>query len=158
GRTDCSDRSQSDLHPSARLRRPDRRCPDRDTARRRRQGMTNTGNFAPTKLRGLVLTAAAALTLSVLPASAQTAPESLSYKGPDRQQKLIEGARQEGQVVFYSAMIVNQAVRPIAEKFGKKYPFLKLNYWRADSEDIAQKISAEVRANNVVADVFEGTG
>ena len=55
-------------------------------------------------------------------------------------------------------MIVNQALRPIAEKFGKKYPFVKLNYWRADSEDIAQKMSAEVRANNVVADVFEGTG
>ena len=37
-------------------------------------------------------------------------------------------------------MIVNQAMRPIAEKFGKKYPFVKLTYWRADSEDIAQKI------------------
>jgi ABC-type Fe3+ transport system substrate-binding protein len=44
------------------------------------------------------------------------------------------------------------------EKFGKKYPFVKASFWRADSEDIAQKLSAEVRANNVVADVFEGTG
>ena len=91
-------------------------------------------------------------------ASAQTVPDILFYNGPDRQQRLIEGARKEGQVVFYSALIVNQALRPIAEKFGKKYPFIKVSHWRADSEDITQKISAEVRANNVVADVFEGTG
>ena len=49
-------------------------------------------------------------------------------------------------------------MRPIAEGFGKKYPFIKLTYWRADSEDIVQKLAAEVRANNVVADVIEGTG
>jgi iron(III) transport system substrate-binding protein len=55
-------------------------------------------------------------------------------------------------------MIVNQALRPIADKFGKKYPFIKMTYWRADSEDIAQKASAEVRAGNVVCDVLEGTG
>jgi iron(III) transport system substrate-binding protein len=92
------------------------------------------------------------------PAVAQSPPEILSYSGADRQQKLIEGARKEGQVILYSAMIVNQALRPIADKFGKKYPFIKLSYWRADSEDIAQKVSAEARANNAVGDVLEGTG
>jgi iron(III) transport system substrate-binding protein len=92
------------------------------------------------------------------PVLAQSAPDILSYSGPDRQQKLVEGARKEGQAVLYSAMIVNQALRPIADKFGKKYPFIKLSYWRADSEDIAQKVSAEVRANNVVGEVLEGTG
>lgn len=91
-------------------------------------------------------------------ASAQTGDDILLYKGADREQKLIEGAKKEGQVVIYSALIVSQAMRPIADKFGKKYPFVKISYWRADSEDIAAKISAEVRANNVVADVFEGTG
>src|SRR3954470_21583530 len=91
-------------------------------------------------------------------ASAQTSVDILSYKGADREQRLIEGAKKEGQVVIYSAMIVNQAMRPIADRFGNKYPFVKLSYWRADSEDITAKLSAEVRANNVVADVFEGTG
>ena len=106
----------------------------------------------------LVLPAALAIALLAGPASAQKPHDILFYKGPDREQKLIEGARKEGQVVLYSALIVNQALRPIADKFGKKYPFIKVTYWRADSEDITQKISAEVRANNVVADVFEGTG
>ena len=71
---------------------------------------------------------------------------------------MLEGARKEGQVVIYSAMIVNQALRPIAEAFMKKYPFVRMRYWRADSEDISAKLAAEIRANNVVADVAEGTG
>src|SRR5205807_6778459 len=104
------------------------------------------------------LDAALELLVYAGPAFAQAPHDILTFKGPDRTQRLIESARKEGQVVIYSALIVNQALRPIAEKFGKKYPFIKLNYWRADSEDIAQKMSAEVRANNVVADVFEGTG
>ena len=120
--------------------------------------MTNVVDWTRRYRRPLALAAILAVALLSEPAFAQSAPDILSYKRPDRQQKLVEGARQEGQVVFYSAMIVNQALRPIAEKFGKKYPFVKLNYWRADSEDIAQKMSAEIRANNVVADVFEGTG
>ena len=99
-----------------------------------------------------------AVALSAMSAEAQSVPDILSYGGPDRQQKLVDGARKEGQVVFYSAMIVNQALRPIAEKFSRKYPFIKVTHWRADSEELAQKISAEVRANNVVADVVEGTG
>lgn len=102
-----------------------------------------------------------AAVISVQGASAQSpqdAADILLYKGPDREQRLIEGARKEGQVAIYAALIVNQAMRPIVEGFGKKYPFIKLTTWRADSEDIVQKVSAEVRANNVVADVIEGTG
>jgi iron(III) transport system substrate-binding protein len=106
----------------------------------------------------LAVPVALATTLLAAPAVAQSPADILLYKGADREQKLIEGAKKEGQVVIYAAMIVNQAMRPIAEKFGKKYPFIKLTYWRADSEDIVQKASAEVRANNVVADVIEGTG
>jgi ABC-type Fe3+ transport system substrate-binding protein len=106
----------------------------------------------------IALPAALAVLLQAGAASAQSLNDILLYKGPDRQQKLIEGARKEGQVVLYSSMIVHQGVRPMADKFSKKYPFVKITYWRADSEDITQKLSAEVRANNVVADVFEGTG
>jgi ABC-type Fe3+ transport system substrate-binding protein len=101
---------------------------------------------------------AVAVVLCAQSTSAQAPDAIFKYSGPDRQQKLIEGARKEGQVAFYSALIVNQALRPIADKFGKKYPFIKMTHWRADSEDIAQKVSAEVRANNVVGDVLEGTG
>ena len=82
----------------------------------------------------------------------------LTNRSPDRERLLIEGAKKEGQVVIYSAAIVNQALRPMAEAFMKKYPFVKLTYWRADTEEIVAKLSAEVRAKNVVADLVEGTG
>jgi ABC-type Fe3+ transport system substrate-binding protein len=91
-------------------------------------------------------------------APAQSADDILLYSGPDREQRLVEGARKEGQVVIYAAVIQNQAMRPIAEGFGRKYPFIRLATWRADSEAIVQKAAAEVRANNVVADLVEGTG
>lgn len=105
----------------------------------------------------LVLIAVAGM-LPARATRAEDAADILRYRGADREQKLIEGARKEGQVAIYSAMIVNQALRPIADSFSRKYPFVKLTYWRADSEDLMQKISAEVRAGNVIADVIEGTG
>jgi ABC-type Fe3+ transport system substrate-binding protein len=107
----------------------------------------------------LVLTAACAITsLLATAAAAQTANGILTYKGPDRDQKLIAGAKQEGAVVFYSGMIVNQALRPVTEAFEKKYPFIKMTFWRADSEVIATKVAAEMRAHNPAGDVIEGTG
>jgi ABC-type Fe3+ transport system substrate-binding protein len=114
----------------------------------------------PGALRATLLPAmaCAAVLLAAGAARAQSVEDILMYRGPDREQKLIEGAKKEGQVVIYAALIQNQAMRPLADGFGKKYPFIKLTTWRADSEDIVQKAAAEVRANNVVADLVEGTG
>lgn len=106
------------------------------------------------------LAAAAAVVALVVPgmAAGQSVSEILNYEGPDREQFLAEGAAREGELVFYSAMIVNQALRPLADAFMAKYPGINVTYWRGDSEDIVQRVLAEVRANNVVADVVEGTG
>jgi ABC-type Fe3+ transport system substrate-binding protein len=86
------------------------------------------------------------------------AQEFLMSRAPDRAQAILEGARKEGQVVLYSAAIVNQALRPLAEAFMKTYPFVKMSFWRGDTEEIIAKLSAEARARNVVAGVAEGTG
>ena len=91
-------------------------------------------------------------------AHALTPEEIVNHRGTDRQQILIDGAKKEGQVVLYSALIVNQMLRPLAAGFMKKYPFIKMTYYRADSEELLAKLSAETRANKVVADVFEGSG
>lgn len=108
---------------------------------------------------GALVVAVACILASVATAApAQAADGILTYKGPDREQKLIAGAKQEGAVVFYSGMIVNQALRPVAEAFEKKYPFIKMTFWRADSEVIATKVAAEMRAHNPAGDVIEGTG
>jgi iron(III) transport system substrate-binding protein len=101
---------------------------------------------------------AIALVLGATSAHALTNEEIFSYDKPDRQQMLIEGAKKEGEVVLYSALIVNQMLRPLTAGFMKKYPFVKMSYWRADSEQLVPKLSAEARANSAVADVFEGSG
>lgn len=104
--------------------------------------------------------AAMLLAMSALPKAtpAQTADDILTYVGSDRIDKLIAGAKKEGELTYYSAMIVNQALRPLTAAFQAKYPFIKVAYWRADSEEIEIKLAAEMRANNPVGDVIEGTG
>lgn len=108
--------------------------------------------------RIIVAIAFAAACLVTPAAFAQNADAILTYRGPDREQKLIEGAKKEGELVFYSGMIVNQALRPVTEAFQKRYPFIRMTFWRADSEVIAAKVAAETRANNPVGDAIEGTG
>src|SRR5215475_5540643 len=110
-------------------------------------------------MRAVPIAAALAVLCLLLTASAQTAdPDILTYTGADRTDRLIEGAKKEGQLTFYSGMIVNQALRPVAAAFQAKYPFVKMSFWRADSEEIETKLAAEVRANNPVGDVIEATG
>jgi ABC-type thiamine transport system substrate-binding protein len=92
-------------------------------------------------------------------ALAQTPSQDiLTYRGGDRDKRVLDGARQEGQVILYTGLVVNVALRPMAEAFQAKYPFVKMTFWRGESEAILAKTSAEIRANNVVGDVIEGTG
>jgi ABC-type Fe3+ transport system substrate-binding protein len=69
---------------------------------------------------------------------------------------LYQAARREGEVVWYTALIVNQAVRPLIEAFNKKYPGIEVHYARADSGPTAIKIMSEARAGKVQSDVFDG--
>jgi iron(III) transport system substrate-binding protein len=71
-------------------------------------------------------------------------------------QALIDAAKKEGEVVWYTTVIVNQLVRPLAASFEKKYG-IKVQYVRANASDTALKIINEARAGTVQADVFDGT-
>ncbi len=101
----------------------------------------------------------AIVTLGAAPAAAQAAADNPAmYRGPDREQRLIEGARKEGQVTVYSSMIADQALRPILNGFEAKYPFVKPQYVRDDPPQQLQKVMAEARAGRMVVDVLESTG
>jgi ABC-type Fe3+ transport system substrate-binding protein len=102
--------------------------------------------------------AAMVLGLATAPAQAMTAQEILNYKGADREQVLLKGARKEGRMVIYSSLIVNQMLRPLTEAFKKKYPFLEVKYWRGSSGKTFRKVTAEMRAKSLQADVIEGSG
>ena len=93
--------------------------------------------------------------------AAQPAPAGdnpAMYRGPDREQRLLEGARKEGQVTVYSSMIIDQALRPLVTGFEAKYPFVKAQYLRDDPPQQLQKVMAEARAGRMVVDVLESTG
>jgi len=70
---------------------------------------------------------------------------------------LIEAAKKEGSVVWYSGMIINQIIRPIAEAFEAKYPGIKVQYSRAAGSDNALKIMNEARARRPLADMVDGS-
>src|SRR5258705_10672934 len=69
---------------------------------------------------------------------------------------LIEAARKEGKVVWYTTLIVNQAIRPLKDAFEKTYPGIELQYARADEAPTAAKILAEAQAARVQAGIFDG--
>src|ERR1700751_4554520 len=92
-------------------------------------------------------------------AAAQPAGDNLAMsRRPDREQRLIEGAKKEGQVTVYSSMIADQALRPILSGFEAKYPFVKPQYVRDDPPQQLQKVMAESRAGRMGVDVLESTG
>ncbi len=75
------------------------------------------------------------------------------YQGADREQRLVEGAKKEGQVVFYSTMTVQDG-RALAAAFERKYG-VRVTHWRASAEKIVQRALMETRSGRYDADVFE---
>jgi ABC-type Fe3+ transport system substrate-binding protein len=69
---------------------------------------------------------------------------------------LIDAAKKEGRVVWYTTQILNQFARPAAEAFEKKYG-IRVDVIRADSNEVALRILNEARAGQVLADAFDGT-
>lgn len=86
-----------------------------------------------------------------------TNEEIAMLKGENREQILMEGAKKEGKLNWYTTIIVDQAVRPLAEAFEKKYPFIKVEYYRADSEGVAQKVINEYQGRRYEVDIVDGT-
>lgn len=72
-------------------------------------------------------------------------------------QELIDAAKKEGQLTWYTTQIVNQFAQPAARAFEKKYG-IRVNYVRADSNEVTLRIQNEGKAGRVQADVFDGTG
>lgn len=70
---------------------------------------------------------------------------------------LVTAAEQEGTVVWYTTLIVNQIVRPMVEAFQTRYPAIRVQYSRASNTETTLKILNEARAHRVQADVFDVT-
>lgn len=93
------------------------------------------------------------LVLAMLVAAPFYAPAAVGAEDAE----LVAAATKEGTVVWYSGMIVNQVLRPLADGFERKYPGIKVQASRMPSGDAAQKIISEARAGRPQADVYDGT-
>jgi iron(III) transport system substrate-binding protein len=110
-----------------------------------------------------IRTASTLLTIGILifygtNALTASAPMSVAqlalYQGTDRETILIQGAKKEGQIVFYNSHTWFKAV---AQEFEKKYPFIKVAEWRADGADVMKRVIEESQAGRFLADVVEST-
>ena len=90
-------------------------------------------------------------------AHAQTAGADNSaiylYKGADREQRLIAKAREEGTLTLYTSMATTES-GPLAQAFEKKYG-VKVQLWRALSENVLQRALTEARGGRRSMDVVE---
>ena len=78
--------------------------------------------------------------------------ESAAQTGPS--EAIIEGAKKEGTVVWYGTINVSDG-RKVIDAFEKKYPFLKVNFYRAGSQPLLNRLTAEYRSGTYLADVAE---
>jgi iron(III) transport system substrate-binding protein len=106
---------------------------------------------------GILLTATELFAFA-LPIHAQTAGEVLkvyeSLKNPERRSRLTEGARKEGNLVFYGTLGVD-ASRPLLEKFRQAHPYVSIGHYRSGSTGIYNRVVNEARAGKHEVDIIE---
>jgi ABC-type Fe3+ transport system substrate-binding protein len=88
---------------------------------------------------------------------AASVEEVALLKSADRQKILVDGAKKEGKLTFYTTLIVEQVVRPLKDAFEKEYPFVQVEYFRGNSDRIAHKLFAEYQAKRYAVDVIDGS-
>jgi iron(III) transport system substrate-binding protein len=96
--------------------------------------------------------------LAALPALAQgnRVAEIAMYEGGDRQTRLVEGMKREGELSVYSSMPVEDNTAVIGA-FEKKYG-IKVKVWRGSSEDIVRRTVTEIRSGRYEVDVVLNNG
>jgi iron(III) transport system substrate-binding protein len=98
------------------------------------------------------VSAALVFAVSAHAANSQTLQNLSAYQGEDRQQRLVEGAKKEGPLLFYTTFpteYANQLIEPFRNKYG-----IKVDVWRARSEIVLQKVITEARAGSPGVDVI----
>ena len=111
---------------------------------------------------GLVVTVmiTAIIFLPVSSAFAQAKKVPITYPGDTEKAiasraEWVEGARKEGQLVWWGTLSPSLANRFIAE-FNKIYPFIKVEFWSGRASEIQSKLEAQQMAGRMDVDVCLG--
>jgi iron(III) transport system substrate-binding protein len=100
----------------------------------------------------VLLLVAVALLPSRSNAATETIEELANYTGTDRQAVLEAGARREGQLLIYA---IGTQADPLYQAFGRKYPFIRVAAYRADSTYVARRMMEEYGAGRYLADTID---
>jgi iron(III) transport system substrate-binding protein len=101
---------------------------------------------------GCVVVFGLAFGLNTAPAAGVA--EVALYRGADRQAKLEQGAKSEGEVVWYTSMSAGDSTR-VVDLFEKRYPAIKPKLVRLTTERALQRYMAEYQAGKTVADIVD---
>jgi ABC-type Fe3+ transport system substrate-binding protein len=85
-----------------------------------------------------------------------TAADVGLYAGPDRLQRLIGGAKKEGELNLYTSA-QSDDMGALVAAYEKNYG-VKVSVWRASSENVLQRTVTEARANRNTVDIVETNG
>src|ERR1700756_2985511 len=72
-----------------------------------------------------------------------------------RDPKLVEGAKRERELIYYTTTTLDQS-KQVVDRFEKKYPFIKTTLFRAGSGALVNKILTEASAGRYSWDVMGG--
>ena len=110
---------------------------------------------APQRAVCALLACCTVVGLSPTRALAQTeeAPAIYTYAGADRGERLITKAREEGSLTLYTSIATTESA-PLARAFESKYG-VKVQLWRALSENVVQRALTESRGGRHGMDVVE---
>jgi len=106
---------------------------------------------SPALAATLALGLAGALSMSDALAQPEGAVGAASYSGSDREQRLRQGAANESQLTLYSALAVEDNAA-VVSAFEKKHA-IKVNLWRAGSEEVRDRVLAEASARRPRVDI-----
>ena len=70
----------------------------------------------------------------------------------ERQQRLVDGAKKESGLVWYSSITAEDALA-LAKKFNEQHPSIKIQHFRSSSEKLLERILVESRGNAFKADI-----
>ena len=109
---------------------------------------------------GILAATFACMIVSMASASAQaqraSAVEIAAYAGADRQQRLVEGGKREGTLTMYSNAPTDDNAALVGA-FEKKYG-IKVNLYRASSEELRQRALVEAGAKRFDVDFILNNG
>lgn len=93
---------------------------------------------------------AIALPVGVSTAAPRTVDEIANYQGADRQAMLEAGAKAEGKLQMYTTFTQNEPM----ERFGQKYPFIRVEVLRTTTTGATKRMLEEYKAGKHVVDLM----